>query len=48
MESFRYAFFSIGNFDWSGLAFASIFSFVVLFIGIIIFNQVEKSFMDTV
>jgi lipopolysaccharide transport system permease protein len=48
MESFRYAFFSIGTFDWSGLAFSSIFSFGVLFIGIIIFNQVEKSFMDTV
>jgi lipopolysaccharide transport system permease protein len=48
MESFRYAFFSIGTFDWSGLAFTSIFSFAVLFIGIIIFNQVEKSFMDTV
>jgi lipopolysaccharide transport system permease protein len=48
MESFRYAFFSIGTFDWSGLVFTSIFSFFVLFIGIIIFNQVEKSFMDTV
>ena len=48
MESFRYAFFSIGTFDWSGLAYTSIFSFGVLFIGIIIFNQVEKSFMDTV
>jgi lipopolysaccharide transport system permease protein len=48
MESFRYAFFSIGSFDWSGLAYTSIFSFSVLFIGIIIFNQVEKSFMDTV
>ena len=48
MESFRYAFFSIGSFDWSGLAYTSIFSFGVLFIGIIIFNQVEKSFMDTV
>ena len=48
MESFRFAFFSIGTFDWSGLAFTSIFSFFVLFIGIIIFNQVEKSFMDTV
>ncbi len=48
MESFRFAFFSIGTFDWSGLAFTSLFSFGVLFIGIIIFNQVEKSFMDTV
>lgn len=48
IESFRYAFFSIGTFDWSGLAYTSIFSFSVLFFGIIIFNQVEKSFMDTV
>ena len=48
LESFRYAFFSIGTFDWSGLAYTSIFSFSVLFFGIIIFNQVEKSFMDTV
>ena len=48
LESFRYAFFSIGSFDWSGLAYTSIFSFGVLFLGIIIFNQVEKSFMDTV
>lgn len=48
LESFRYAFFSIGSFDWSGLAYTSIFSFGVLFFGIIIFNQVEKSFMDTV
>jgi lipopolysaccharide transport system permease protein len=48
LESFRYAFFSVGTFDWSGLAYTSIFSFSVLFFGIIIFNQVEKSFMDTV
>ena len=48
LESFRYAFFSIGSFDWSGLVYTSIFSFSVLFFGIIIFNQVEKSFMDTV
>jgi len=48
MESFRYAFFSIGTFDWNGLVYTSLFSFGVLFLGIVIFNQVEKSFMDTV
>lgn len=48
MESFRYAFFGIGSFDWTGLTVTSVFSFSVLFLGIIIFNQVEKSFMDTV
>lgn len=48
LESFRYAFFSIGTFDWNGLVYTSLISFGVLFLGIIIFNQVEKSFMDTV
>lgn len=48
LESFRYAFFTIGVFDWNGLVYTSLFSFGVLFLGIIIFNQVEKSFMDTV
>lgn len=48
IECFRYAFFSIGIFDWYGLIYTSLFSFSVLFVGIITFNQVEKSFMDTV
>lgn len=34
--------------DFSGLAYCSIFTVITLFIGIIVFNQVEKSFMDTV
>lgn len=48
IESFRYSFFGIGSFDWSGLAYTSIFSLGVLTLGIVIFNQVEKTFMDTV
>ncbi len=48
LENFRYAFFSTGSFDWNSLAYTSVFSFGVLFLGVIIFNQVEKSFMDTV
>jgi lipopolysaccharide transport system permease protein len=48
IETFRYSFFGIGQFDLMPLIYTSIFSFVVLGIGIIIFNQVEKSFMDTV
>lgn len=48
IENFRYAFFGIGYLDISGLIYTSIFSFVVLILGVIIFNRVEKNFMDTV
>ncbi len=48
IETFRYSFFGIGQFDLMPLLYTSIFSFIVLGLGIIIFNQVEKSFMDTV
>jgi lipopolysaccharide transport system permease protein len=48
IENFRYAIFSQGQPDLGGLVYCAVFSVVVLFLGIIIFNQVEKSFMDTV
>lgn len=48
IETFRYSFFGIGQFDLIPLLYTSIFSFAVLGVGIIIFNQVEQSFMDTV
>jgi len=48
IENFRYAFFGIGQFDLEGLIYTSIFSFTALILGVIIFNRVEKNFMDTV
>lgn len=48
IEAFRYAVLGVGVFDLNGLIYSSVFSFVVLGVGVIIFNQVEKSFMDTV
>ena len=48
IESFRYAFFPQGNFRWELLGYTSIFTIVVLFIGIVLFNRTEKTFMDTV
>ncbi len=48
LENFRFSFFGSGNFDFSGLIYASIFSFLTLIIGIIFFNRVENKFMDTV
>lgn len=48
VNNFRYAFLSSGSFDWYYWGISWIITAVVLFIGIIIFNRVEKTFMDTV
>lgn len=48
IESFRYAFFPRGDFNWNLLACSAAFSVIILFTGILLFNKTEKSFMDTV
>ena len=48
VECFRYLIFGKGTFTFQSLGYSFVFTLVVLFMGIIIFNKVEKSFMDTV
>ncbi len=48
VEGFRYALFGKGSFDALHLLYSGIFIVVALFLGMIIFNKVEKNFMDTV
>lgn len=50
IETFRYAFLGAGGgvFTWGGLIYASVFTIIVVLFGTLIFNKVEKSFMDTV
>jgi lipopolysaccharide transport system permease protein len=48
VEAFRYSLFSKGNFSAGSLLFSTSFIVVVLFVGLITFNKVERSFMDTV
>jgi lipopolysaccharide transport system permease protein len=48
VEGFRYAMLGTGTFDWWHLAYSGGFMLTTLFIGIVIFNKVEKTFMDTV
>lgn len=48
VETFRYAFITEGEILWGHLAYSAIFSIVIFFIGIMIFNRVERNFMDTV
>lgn len=48
IETFRYGFLGGGQFYAGYFVYSVIFSLVVLFIGIMVFNKVEKSFVDTV
>jgi lipopolysaccharide transport system permease protein len=48
VEAFRYSLFGSGSFSTMSLLYSSVFIIVTLFIGLVIFNRVEKSFMDTV
>lgn len=48
IEAFKYAFLGAGQFSWFWLGYSFVFMCILLFFGIIIFNRVEKSFMDTV
>lgn len=48
IESYRYAFPSAGTVDLLQLAYALGFMAVILLIGLLIFYQVECTFMDTV
>jgi len=48
VDTFRFAFLGAGEFNLGNLIYSSIFMVVVLSIGIVVFNRVEKTFMDTV
>jgi lipopolysaccharide transport system permease protein len=48
VETFRYAFLGSGSFSWGAMVYSMLFSVVILLLGTIIFNRVEKSFTDTV
>ena len=47
-ECFRYAFLGSGSFDVMNILWSSLFIFFIVILGTVIFNKVEKSFMDTV
>lgn len=48
IESFKYGAIGTGVFSWYYLIYSFIFMLLILFAGIIIFNKIEKSFIDTV
>ncbi len=48
MEAFKYSLLGAGSFDWFYLGYSSLFTIVLLLVGIVVFNKTEKTFMDTV
>lgn len=48
IEAFKYSFFGEGYFSWGALGYSFVFMCVLLTLGVVIFNRVQRSFMDTV
>ncbi|SDQ00374.1 lipopolysaccharide transport system permease protein [Mucilaginibacter sp. OK268] len=48
IEAFRYGFLGRGSFSWELMGYSLVTTVVILLLGTIIFNRVEKTFVDTV
>lgn len=49
IEVFKYGFLSAGEFiGWNWIIYSFVFMVILLVLGIVVFNRVQKSFMDTV
>jgi lipopolysaccharide transport system permease protein len=48
IETFRYGFLGEGTFTWVSFGYTAAVTIVILLIGIVVFNKVEKNFVDTV
>ncbi len=48
IETFRYGFLGKGSFTWASFGYSAAVTLIILLLGIITFNKVEKDFVDTV
>jgi lipopolysaccharide transport system permease protein len=48
VEAFRFAFLGVGTVSVAHLTYTAVFTAAVLLFGILIFNRIERTFMDTV
>lgn len=48
IEAFKYATLGQGYFSWLALGYSFCFMAILLIVGVVIFNKVQRSFMDTV
>ncbi|MFC2391736.1 MAG: ABC transporter permease [Bacteroidota bacterium] len=47
-EAFKYGMLGVGQFSWGGLGYSFGFMVLLLLVGVVVFNKVQRSFMDTV
>ena len=48
IETFKFGFTGVGVFEWNYLLYSFVVSIAVLLLGIIVFNRVQKNFMDVI
>lgn len=48
IETFKYGMLGVGEFSWSALGYSAGFTAALLAISIIVFNRIQRTFMDTV
>ncbi len=48
MEAIKYSLLGQGQFSWLWLGYSTVFTVILLMFGLMMFNKVQKSFMDTV
>ena len=48
MEAIKYSLLGQGQFSWLWLGYSAAFTLILLIFGLMLFNKVQKSFMDTV
>lgn len=47
-EAFKYGALGVGEFSWTWLSYSALFTLVMLFISVILFNKKQKRFIDTI
>lgn len=48
IEAFRYGFLGSGSFGWADLTFCTTATLLIIVVGTLLFNKVEKTFIDTI
>ncbi len=48
LETFKFGMLGVGEFSWAALGYSAGFMIVLLALGIIVFNRIQRTFMDTV
>lgn len=47
-EAFKYGALGVGEFSWGWLSYSALFTLVMLFISVLLFNKKQKRFIDTI